>query len=197
MRVFRWLPFALALTAAACDGEPEPLPHLGALPSFSLLDQRGEPYGLEDMRGKVSVVDFVFTHCPTICPTLSQRMSELAGRFADRKGELALVSFSVDPENDTPEVLRQYGARYGSDPAMWTWVTGPTGEVSDTVVHGFKLAMGEPEPFGDGDRYEIMHSAHFVLVDRRGAIRGYYSATDAGEMEKLAADVERLLDEGT
>lgn len=183
---------ALLALAAACDGGAEPLPELGALPSFELVDQRGEPFRLSDMRGRVWIADFVFTHCPTICPRLSSKMAELQDRFAGRRGELRLVSFSVDPENDTPEVLRAYGERYEADSAMWTWVTGPTGEVSQVVVHGFRLAMGEPRPTPDGRGYDIVHAAKLVLVDRAGVIRGYYDLDDEST-RRLVRDAERLL----
>lgn len=185
----------LLASMAGCEDE-EPIPHIGALPSFELVDQSGAPFRSEDMRGKVWVANFVFTSCPTICPALSRRMMELQGRFEGQKAALGLVSFSVDPENDTPEVLREYAARHEADPSMWTWVTGPTERVSDTVVNGFRLAMGEPTPVGAGEQYEIMHSAHFVLIDRRGNIRGYYASDDEGTA-KLVQDVERLIEEGT
>lgn len=182
----------LLASAVACDGGDDPLPRLVTLPSFELVDQRGEPFRASDMRGQVWIADFVFTHCPTICPRLSARMAELQDRFSDRRGELRLVSFSVDPENDTPDVLREYGERYEADPAMWTWVTGPTGEVSHTVVNGFRLAMGEPTPTADGEGYDIMHAAKLVLVDRDGVIRGYYDLDD-DSMARLVRDAERLL----
>jgi protein SCO1/2 len=123
------------------------------------------------------------------------KMEELQRRFTGRSGEIALVSFSVDPENDTPAVLREHAARYHADPSMWTWVTGPTEQVSDTVVRGFRVAMGEPTPTGNGDEYEIMHSSHFVLVDRDGTIRGYYASDPEGVAE-LTAAAAKLVEEG-
>ena len=185
---------ACMLLAGGCEEEGEPLPRLGTLPPFELVDQRGDAFGRQDMRGRVWIASFVFTRCPTICPTLSMKMEELQGRFAGRSAELGLVSFSVDPENDTPDVLREHAARYHADPAMWTWVTGPTEQVSDTVVRGFRVAMGEPTPTGNGDEYEIMHSSHLVLVDREGAIRGYYASDPEGVAE-LTAAAARLVEE--
>lgn len=193
----RWL-FAVAIAGVSilsgCD-DREPPPTLGTLPAFELTDQNGASFGLEDMRGRVWIASFVFTRCPTICPTLSTKMARLQTQFRGREADLGLISFSVDPENDTPEVLREYAARFEADPVMWTWVTGPTERVSDTVVRGFRLAMGEPTPTGRGDEYEIMHSSHFVLVDRNGTIRGYYGSDDEGS-RSLEADAAALIEEG-
>ena len=183
---------ALAL-AVACDRE-EPLPRLGALPELALTDQTGARFGLDEMRGRVWIASFVFTKCPTICPTLSAKMAELSRHFAGHEAELGLVSFTVDPEHDTPDVLRAYSARYDADPAMWKWVTGRTEHVSDVVVRGFRLGLGEPVPTGEGEGYEIMHSSHFVLIDRAGEIRGYY-ASDADGIPKLIDDASRLMEE--
>jgi len=185
---------ACMLLAGGCE-DGEPLPRLGTLPSFALVDQHGDAFGRQDMQGRVWIASFVFTRCPTICPTLSMKMEELQRRFTGRSGEIALVSFSVDPENDTPAVLREHAARYHADPSMWTWVTGPTEQVSDTVVRGFRVAMGEPTPTGNGDEYEIMHSSHFVLVDRDGTIRGYYASDPEGVAE-LTAAAAKLVEEG-
>ena len=183
----------VAALAYACE-ESEPLPSLGALPPLELTDQTGAPFGLDDMRGRVWIASFVFTKCPTICPTLSSKMAELSRRFAGREAELGLVSFTVDPENDTPEVLREYSARFDANPAQWKWVTGRTEHVSDVVVRGFRLGLGEPVPTGDGEGYEIMHSSHFVLVDASGEIRGYY-ASDAEGIPELVDDATRLIEE--
>src|SRR5690606_14716906 len=86
--------------AAACD-RSEPLPVLGTLPSFELVDQRGEAFRSEEMRGEVWIANFVFTRCPSICPTLSRRMAELQHRYLGRKDELRLLSVTVDPANDS------------------------------------------------------------------------------------------------
>jgi len=194
-RISPILAILLALASlAGCDGDDAPEVKL-PLPAFSLVDQHGERFGLEDMKGKVWIADFVFTRCPTICPTLSTKMKRLSERFTG-EADLRFVSFSVDPENDTPEVLREHAARYGADHDQWRWLTGETGEVSDVVVHGFKLALGEPVSTGRADgEYDIMHAAQLVLVDREGNVRGYYAANDPQEMEDLVRDAETLLEQ--
>jgi protein SCO1/2 len=175
------------LSLAGCH-DAEPLPDLGTLPEFDLVDQDGARFDRSMLEGKITIASFIFTTCPSVCPVLSGRSADLQERLAPHAGQVQLVSFSVDPEHDTPEVLRAYRERFHADPRMWRHVTGEAAELNRVVVHGFHLAMGE-EREADG---EILHSTHFVLVDRALAIRGYYEA-DAGGTDDLVEAVEGLL----
>jgi protein SCO1/2 len=177
---------ALVLGLGALGGE-EPLPRLYALPPFALEDDAGRPFGPERLSGRVSVVNFIFTSCPTVCPGLTAKMASLQGRFAGT--EVQLVSVSVDPKNDTPEVLREYGERFGRDPARWTFVTGELGEVRRAVEEGFRIAMDAPPGAAPVD---IVHGEHFVLVDRERVIRGYYRPDEEG-LSRLVRDATRLV----
>jgi protein SCO1/2 len=179
-----------AQRAAARAADEAPLPELGAVPEFSLTDQEGQPFATDRLRAHVSVVNFMFTSCPTVCPMLSSRMAGLQSRLRDVDG-VRHVSFSVDPNTDTPEVLKAYGQRYKQDPARWTFVTGPYEVLETAIVDGFKMHVGrEPTDAGDGF-YDIVHGEHFVLVDRAGRIRGYYRAENE-ELERLERDTRRL-----
>jgi protein SCO1/2 len=148
------------------------------LPDYKLTNERGEPFGSAELRGRIYVADFVFTTCPTVCPKLTERMQRIQHRSRNLGPAFQLVTFTVDPENDTAEVLNAYARGVHANPARWTFLTGPLGDVETTVVKGFKLAMGK-EQVGDGI-FSIFHGERFVLVDQDGAIRGYYDATDAG-----------------
>ena len=118
-------------------------------------------------------------------------MAEVQKRTEDLGTALRLVTFSVDPENDTPEVLAAYAHKYGANEARWTFLTGPLGEVETVVLRGFKIAMGKKEtPEGI---LEIFHGERFVLVDAEGKIRGFYDADDAG-IEAVVRDARLLLD---
>ncbi|AKT41652.1 SCO family protein [Chondromyces crocatus] len=161
------------------------------LPPFELLDTEGQRFGLEQLRGKVWVADFVFTTCPTVCPKLTERMAELQRRTEQHGDAVHLVTFTVDPETDTPEVLGRYATKSGAVKGRWTFLTGPLNQIETTVVQGFKVAMGRAEP-GDGIM-NIFHGERLVLVDREGTIRGYYQADDEG-MEKLLRDLGVLLE---
>jgi protein SCO1/2 len=183
------LALTLALVARAMRPQP-PLPVLGAVPAFHLVDQRGAPYGHGAMAGHVSVVDFVFTRCPSSCPRLTARMGELQARLKRDGSDARLVSFSVDPENDTPPVLAAYAAKAGADPARWTFVTGPVDDVSRAVVLGFKMSAAKV--YSGANDYDVTHGDWFVLTDGAGGIRGYYPTDEQADFEKLVTDVERL-----
>jgi protein SCO1/2 len=105
-------------------------------------------------------------------------MAELQRRGRHLGEALRLVSFTVDPETDTPEVLAAYAKSYGANPHRWIFLTGPLGDLENTVVKGFKIAMGKEET--SPGIFGIFHGERLVLVDQAGAIRGYYEADDAG-----------------
>lgn len=179
----------LALLAHAMRPRP-PLPVLGHVPAFQLLDERGRPFTGDSMLGHASVVDFVFTHCTSSCPRLTARMAELQTRLAGAGSAVRLVSISVDPENDTPEVLAKYAADVHADLDRWSFVTGPADDVQKAVVAGFKVAAAK-EAKGARD-YEVVHGDWFVLVDARGDIRGYYPTGTSEEIDALWDDLQRV-----
>ena len=170
----------------------EPLQHLGSLPDFTFTRQDGQPFGREQLAGRPYVANFIFTRCPTICPVFTQKMARLQKSTADLGPELALVSFSVDPKYDTPERLTDYAARYGADPTRWSFLTGDYTRLQDTVVGGFKIAMGRNSD-DENDIPGIFHGSHFVLVDGTGEIRGYYNSEDDDTVERLSRDAKLLV----
>jgi len=165
---------------------------LGTLPAFTLTDQRGQPFGTRDLRGKVWVADFIFTACQEACPLLSEKMAEVGRRARNLGPDFHLVSISVDPDRDTPERLAAYGARYGANPLAWSFLTGPADAIEAAAVGGFKIGVGKekvPAPNGDpkADFWQIFHGENLVLVDRQLHIRGYFPATPEGINLLLAA----------
>ncbi|MCC6558447.1 MAG: SCO family protein [Polyangiaceae bacterium] len=168
---------------------PEPPSLRLPLPAFELVNERGEPFGLANLRGKVWVADFVFTTCPTVCPKLTARMGEIQRRAKHLGDAFHLVTFTVDPETDTPEVLAAYARAHRAQPRRWSFLTGKLGDVETTVVKGFKIAMGKED--AGGGIFSIFHGERLVLVDRDGAIRGYYEADDAG-VDQLLVDAGTL-----
>jgi protein SCO1/2 len=160
------------------------------LPAFELVNQRSEPFGMAQLRGKVWVANFMFTSCPTVCPKLTRRMAEIQQRSRHLGDAFHLVTITVDPENDTPEVLARYAEANGAQPGRWWFLTGKLDVLEPTVVKGFKVAMGKGNT-GDG-LFGIFHGEHLVLVDREGTIRGYYGADDEG-IERLLGDAGALV----
>jgi protein SCO1/2 len=179
---------ALALPVAACRPREEPLPVLFELPQFTLVERSGRPFTLEDLRGHVSVADFIFTTCGSLCPRMTARMSRLRDELP---AEVRFVSFTVDPAHDTPEVLRRYAG--GLDAGdRWLFVTGGQAELLRLATDGFKLAALELPPGAAPDEGPFLHSSRFALVDPRGRVRGYYDSEDGKELEGLRRDARRL-----
>lgn len=188
---------ALVPIAQGMSGQlPDPPPKLYELPTFELTSEKGHPYGTDQLKGRVWVASFVFTSCPSICPGLMEKMQEVQHRTRNAGAAVQLVTFTVDPENDTPEKLAAYARRFKASPYRWTFLTGDYTVLESTIVDGFKLAMkrsGQPEQ--DVSSFELFHSERFVLIDREGRIRGYYEATDEG-VEKLSEDITLVLNLG-
>jgi len=180
---------ALAIGRAALHRGETPLPELGAVPDFKLVEASGRPISRADLAGKVWVADFVFTSCAASCPKMTAEMGRLAEGTHDVT-DLKLVSFSVDPETDTPEVLRTYAARHHADPARWWFVTGDDASLRKLAIDGFHIPVEAGDP-AEGDA-AIIHSEKFALVDRQARIRGYYDATDPESLARLGADLRRL-----
>ena len=159
---------------------PEPPPVLSELPAFSLVGIDGKAFGSEDLRGQVYVAGFFFTSCRSICPAIMKGMSRLQDGFSQRGlSGIRLVSISVDPERDTPEVLAGYARSMGVDPERWTLLTGDPQRVRALVVDGFKTPLGAPPP-ANPEPIDIAHTGKLVLVDGSGRIRGYYESDEIG-----------------
>ena len=172
-------------------------------PEFALVDQDGDTLRDVDLQGRVWLASFIFTHCTDFCPRVTQEMARLrdwlrAQGLLGRK--VRLVSFSVDPARDTPEVLRAYAAQFGGSPAPdWAFLTGtPPSRVLRMIEQGFHLTA-RPMPAGPADTiagYQVMHAVRIALVDGQGQVRGTYQATEAEAMETLRADLRSLVKEG-
>ncbi len=160
------------------------------LPAYELTNEQGQAFGANNLRGKPYVANFVFTSCPSVCPRLTKRMAEVQERTKDLGQSLHLVTFSVDPETDTPEVLRTYSQKYGADPQRWVFLTGKLEAIEPVVVKSFKMMRDKKET--SPGLFEIVHGERFVLVDEKGFIRGYYEATNEG-LDNLIRDARKLV----
>ncbi|MGB0678241.1 MAG: SCO family protein [Polyangiales bacterium] len=187
----RWLGLLLILLIG-CPAQHEPLPRIRQLPAFTLIDQDGRSFGAGQLRGRVWVANFIFTRCPTVCPLLSRRMAQLARGFRDAP-KARFVSISIDPEADTPAVLRRYAHSLGANTQRWHFLTGKDDKLRRVVAQGFRLNVGQRVQHDQGAGYDILHATHFVLVDAKGWIRGYYRK-DKDTLAQLQRDMRRLLD---
>ena len=164
---------------------------MSQLPPFALTNESGEPFGTSALRGKVWVADFIFTRCESICPMMTAQMKNLQTELSGDPAweDLRLVSFSVDPEYDTPEVLAEYAADHGADESHWRFLTGTRAAIRDLSRRGFKLPVDD----NPGDAaMPIVHSQQFVLVDRAGRIRGYYDSLDSERRAALVEDLAKV-----
>lgn len=182
-------PAMWAHTRVAPPSAAAALPDYGAVPAFSLTDHQERAFTRQALSGYVWIADFIYTTCPGQCLLMSDRLASLQRAFADEP-RLRFVSFSVDPERDTPQALAAYARRYGADP-RWVLATGPRQALVSLCQDGFHLSVGP----GASAREPIVHSMRLALVDPDGRIRGFYAADDAAAMIRVRADARRLLQE--
>ena len=183
----------LAICGASCAKKPPPLDDFGPLPEFSLTDHKGRTVTHGDLTGRVSIVNFVFTRCPTVCPTVSMKMKKVQERTAKHGSALRIYSISVDPEYDTPERLNAFASKFSADPERWRFLTGDKSLIEDQLVKTAKLALETQGSFDDGTP-NIVHGTHFLLIDQKRHIRGYYNSDTAERLDDLVRDSALLLD---
>lgn len=159
-----------------------PLPVLGHVPDFRLISQSGEPFDGKSLDGKIWVADFIYTHCPGPCPRMSSQMRRVQNAVTEIP-DVRLVSFSVDPERDTPSVLAEYAKRYQARSGRWFFLTGDRTTLDSLDRRAFMLGNV------DGS---MQHSTRFVLIDRHGIIRGYYGTSEDDPTARLIVDIRRL-----
>lgn len=164
--------------------------------NLTLTNQLGRQVSLDDLKGKVIVADFFFTHCPSICPRLTQSMKTLQNSLKLKNDRLRIdtafvqfVSFTVDPERDSVATLRKYADRYGVNPDVWWLLTGPKKAIYDHSINEFKLGLQD----GEGVDTAFIHTDKFVLLDKERVVRGYYSGLDSAAMSRLAEDIVLLM----
>ncbi len=164
------------------------LPILGSVPPFTLTAQDDAAFNSRVLDSKVWVADFIFTHCTGPCPRMTSQMSKVAKAYAGN-ADVRFVSFTIDPVRDTPAVLSEYARRFHADPAQWNFLTGPVPDLHHLSREVFML--------GDIDGRTFEHSTRFMLVDRRGRIRGAYLTSEPESIPQLTADIAVLLRSGS
>lgn len=187
----------LAAVAAAAlgasllmPGRPsEPLPVIGSIPDFSLVEASGRTVTAADLAGRPWIADLVFTGCSSICPRMTEEMKRLEAQTREVP-DLRFVSISVDPATDTPERLRDYIGRHGLDTERWLFLTGDRAVILKVANEGMKLPALDGDP-ARGDE-AVIHSPRFVLVDRAGQVRGAYDIRDPEAMLALRGDLRRV-----
>jgi cytochrome oxidase Cu insertion factor (SCO1/SenC/PrrC family) len=202
-----WFPFAMSLAIAFVVGSilfwlgPKPMkePSDGdapdfqpasidrPIPDFRLFNQEGKEVTRDDLSRKIWVAGFIFTRCRSICPTVSATMAELSKALPK---DVMLVSFSVDPKFDTPEVLAKYANNCGADSSRWWFLTGERDQIYKISRDGFQLAVEENAGADEGDL--VTHSSRVIIVDRTGVARQSFVSLDPSTVDRVVRAVEKI-----
>lgn len=200
----------IVISFYSCSSEPERLPILGereavtrevdgrkvvdtiyhTIPSFSFVNQRGDTVTNSDFDGKIYVADFFFTSCPTICPVMKKEMIKV---YQEYKGnpDIRILSHTIDPAHDTPQVLNKYAADLGVTDLQWQFVTGDKSKIYEIGQGSYMVTAKSDSTVAGG----YIHSGAFILVDKEKRVRGMYDGTTAEGTKKLIKDIGILLEE--
>ena len=164
--------------------------------NITLTNQLGQTVSLNELRGKIVVVDYFFTHCPSICPFLTRNMKGLQDALKMKDvtkrvdtSFVQFVSFTVDPERDSVAQLKKYADHFGVNPDVWWMLTGPKKNIYDFALNEVKLGLQD----GEGVDSNFIHTQKFVVLDKKGIVRGYYDGLDTTSLSKLAEDITLLM----
>jgi protein SCO1 len=165
-----------------CVANDPPLPIYGEVPGFELTAENGQPFNKKLLDGKVWVADLIYTTCPGPCPRMSSLMRQVQ-QASSAMPDVQLVSFTVDPEHDTPAVLAEYATRYHAQPNRWHFLTGPREALNHLARDAFKLNSVDSG---------LNHSTRLVLLDSHSRIRGYYGTSEDNPLTQLVRDIKRV-----
>lgn len=185
--------FLVAMTIACGENDPEPPPVLAVVGEFDLLERSGARLTREDLLGRPWVASFLFTRCTGPCPRVRSTLKKLETRLEDTNA--ILVTFSVDPAFDTPEVLAEYAKSVQADPRRWLFVTGEQAAIYDLAQNSFKSAAQQAPPGTAPIGEQVAHSTRLVAVDKRGRVRGFFHGEADDQIDLLVAQLELLQDE--
>lgn len=173
----------------------EPLPIIGKtkdhpISDFQLTNQNGESKSLVNWENRIVIADFFFTHCPSICPKMTNSLKKIQAAYTHDQ-HILINSFTVDPERDSAAQLKKYCERFGINNENWDLLTGNKKDIYKLARNSFMIVATD----GDGGPADFIHSEKLVLVDRQKRIRGYYNGTDEKEVNQLIHDIKKLKDE--
>lgn len=182
-----WKVYKAQTTASdAAPPDARPAASLDALPAvpleeFTFTDSEGQPYSMERLRGKVWIASYFFATCPGFCLQMNQEIAKLARDLADR--DVTFVSFTVDPENDTPEKLKEYSERMGADADRWVFLTGELDQIRKLGQQWLKMPVSKE------------HNDKLVVVGRDGRVKGFFGSRDELQVKRLKKNLPEWLAE--
>ncbi len=198
--------FALTIISPSCTKQNEHqdwvLPILGekkldtatgdtiyhTIQDFVMVDQQRGKVTRKALEGKISVVDFFFTSCPTICPKMTGHLKVVQEHFS-REDDIQIISYSINPEHDTPDKLLSYAKAYDIDNNSWSLLTGNKEDIF-SLSKSFKVRAFDDS---QGEQTNLIHDGTFVLLDEKQRIRGYYNGLDLSDTQRMIADIYKLL----
>ncbi|RIW33290.1 SCO family protein [Bacillus salacetis] len=193
----KWLKIGLLLLAGllftGCTSREdieESFPMSMEVEGFSAVNQDGEKVDLEDLKGSIWITDFIFTNCDTVCLPMTANMAHLQNKLKEENLEsgVKLVSFSIDPENDTPDALKEYSQRYQADLKQWTFLTGYSQEDIELFAN---RSFNSPAAKVDGSN-QFVHGTSFYLVSDNGTVLKQYEGVSDPPFEEIIADIKKL-----
>lgn len=188
MKYLRILMVMIFLFLAACGSDIEPTMS-SEITDFNFTTQDEEKLSLEDLKGEYWIADFIFTNCTSVCIPMTTNMTALQDELAHKKLNVQLVSFTVDPDFDTPEILKAYADSYNADLSNWTFLTGYDFEtIEELSIKSFKSGLSQ---IPDSD--QVQHGVRFFLVNPDGIVIKSYDGTEEKQMEVLLEDLNKVL----
>ena len=192
MKKILLLHILLAFILIGCSSEAIETNMSEKVDDFQFTTQDNESLGLKDLEGQWWIADFIFTNCTTVCLPMTANMAELQSRMKDQNLDVQLVSFSVDPDYDTPEVLKKYGERYQADFGNWSFLTGYDFQtIKELSIKSFKNLVKEPL---EGDN-QVMHGTRFFLVNPEGEVIKGYDGISSSEIDIIVGDLRAVTKE--
>jgi protein SCO1/2 len=174
--------------------EPEMDTVFHTIPNWTLVNEKGTPFASTSLKGSIYVADFFFTRCTSICPKMSTQLTRVQDVFA-KDNEVKLLSFSVDPSHDTPEVLKQYAKEYGAIDGKWHFLTGTRQQIYPLAIKGYYIPVADASEYDKAIKTPdetFIHSEKLILVDKEGYIRGFYDGTDKKDVDRLILEIRVL-----
>ncbi|MFT4414101.1 SCO family protein [Fredinandcohnia humi] len=186
LHILLMISFLLVLSSCANNGIEDPLNY--EVSDFSYVNQDGEAFTLEDLKGKIWIADMIFTNCDTVCPPMTAHMAKLQAMVKEEGLDVEFVSFSVDPEVDTPEMLKEYGEKFEADFTNWHLLTGYSQEdIKEFAKDSFAAIAEKPK-----NQDQVLHVINFYLVDQNGTVLKEYNGVENTPYDQIIADIKKI-----
>lgn len=182
---YLFISLVFAVLLSACSSEPK---NGKEIVPFYYTDQNGQPFGKDELEGKVWIADFVFTKCQTVCPPMTLEMADLQRKFEDEGIQVEFVSFTVDPAIDSPDLLKEYIHQFTDDETNWHMLTGYTQEEIEIFAREqFQTIVQKPSTSD-----QVIHGTNFYLIDQQGRIVNEYNYVDTSYVKEMTKDIKKI-----